>query len=343
MKAAVIHANGDVNQVTTADVPAPNPGPGEVLIKVHAAALNHLDIWVRKGRPGVTLAFPHVLGSDAAGAVAAVGEGVSQVKIGDEVVLDPGLSCGQCEACLRGEQSECATFTILGLGRAGTFAEYVVVPATNVLRKPKHLSWEEAAALPLAYATAWRMLFSRARLSAGETLLVHGVGGGVALAALQLGRATGANVIVTSSSQAKLDRAMALGAQHALPYGGGDLAQRILAATGGRGVDVVLDAVGAATWPVNFEVARKGGRIVHCGVTTGATVEANISALYWKQLTLLGSTMASREDLRRLLLAVESSGLRPVVDQIFPLHEAREAQARMEAGDQFGKIVLKVC
>lgn len=343
MKAAVIHASGDVNVLGPADIPVPNPGPGEVLLKIHAAGLNHLDIWVRKGRPGVTLNFPHVLGSDAAGAIAAVGEGVTQVHIGDEVVVDPGLSCGTCEACQRGEQSECASFTILGMGRPGTFAEYVVVPASNVIHKPKYLSWEEAAALPLAYATAWRMLFTRARLGAGETLLIHGIGGGVALAALQLGRLAGAKVIVTSSSQEKLDRAVALGAQHGLHYGGDDLAQRILVATGGRGVDVVLDAVGAATWPVNFEVARKGGRIVHCGVTTGALVEANISALYWKQLSLLGSTMASREDLRRLLLAAEAAQLHPVVDQVIPLHEAREAQARMEAGEQFGKIVLKIC
>jgi len=187
------------------------------------------------------------------------------------------------------------------------------------------------------------MLFTRAQLRAGETLLIHGIGGGVALAALQLGRIAGADVIVTSSSQHKLDRAADLGARQGLLYGGGDLAQRILAATGGRGVDVVLDAVGAATWPVNFEVARKGGRIVHCGVTTGAVVEANISALYWKQLSLLGSTMASREDLRKLLLAAEAAQLRPVIDHTFLISEAREAQARMEAGDQFGKLVLKVC
>ncbi len=342
MRAAVIQANGGVEQLNLADIPAPNPGPGEVLLKVHAAALNHLDIWVRKGRPGVTLNFPHVLGSDAAGTIAALGDGVTGVAIGDEVVLDPGLSCGACEACLRGEQSECATYTILGMGRPGTFAEYVVVPAKNLLPKPAHLSWEEAAALPLAYATAWRMLFTRANLGAGEKLLIHGIGGGVALAALQLARAAGAEVIVTSSSQDKLDRAKALGAQHAELYGGGDLAKRILAHTGGRGVDVVLDAVGAATWPINIEATRKGARIVHCGVTTGAAVEANISAIYWKQLSILGSTMASHEDFRRLLTAVSATGLKPVIDHVFPLAEAQAAQRRMEEGGQFGKIVLKI-
>lgn len=342
MRAAMIRGNGGLEHVEVGDISAPNPGPGEVLLKVYAAALNHLDIWTRKGRPGVTLKFPHVLGSDAAGVVSALGEGVTGVQIGDEVVLDPGLSCGACEACARGEQSECASYTIIGLGSAGVFAEYAAVPAKNLLPKPKHLSWEEAAALPLAYATAWRMLFTRARLGAGETLLIHGIGGGVALAALQLGKLAGADILVTSSSSDKIARAQALGARAGELYGGGDLAKRLLALTGGRGVDVVLDAVGAATWPVNFEVARKGGRIVHCGVTTGAAVEANISALYWKQLSLLGSTMASHEDFRRLLLAASASGLKPVVDRVFPLEQAREAQGRMEAGGQFGKIVLKV-
>lgn len=342
MKAAAIAANGGIEQVSLHDLPAPNPGPGEVLIQVHAAALNHLDIWVRKGRPGANPTFPHILGSDAAGVVAALGEGVTSAQIGDEVVIDPGLSCGVCESCLRGEQSECASYTIMGLGRPGTFAEYVTVPARNLLAKPKSLSWEEAAALPLAYATAWRMLFTRAKLGAGETLLIHGIGGGVAIAALQLGRAAGAHVIVTSSAQAKLDRAKELGAHTGLLYGGGDLAKRILEATGGRGVDVIVDTVGAATWPVNIEVARKGARIAHCGVTTGATVECNISAVYWKQLSILGSTMASHEDFRLLLAAVEASGLKPVIDQVFPLAETRAAQQRMEDGGQFGKIVLKV-
>lgn len=342
MRAAAIHANGDVTQLVPADLPAPNPGPGEVLLKVHAAAFNHLDIWVRKGRPGVTLNFPHVLGSDAAGTIAALGEGVTTANIGDEVVLDPGLSCGACSACMRGEQSECDTYTILGMGRPGTFAEYVVVPAKNLLPKPAHLSWEEAAALPLAYATAWRMLFNRAQLGPGEKLLIHGIGGGVAIAALQLAHAAGAEITVTSSSQEKLDRAKALGAHHTELYGNADLPQRILAHTSGQGIDVILDSVGAATWPTNLEVARKGARIVHCGVTTGPLVEANLSAIYWKQLNILGSTMASHEDFRRLLAAVTATGLNPVIDKVYPLAEAQAAQKHMEDGGQFGKIVLKI-
>jgi len=343
MKAAAIRENGGIEQLTYTDVPEPTPAPGQVLVAVRCAALNHLDIWVRKGRPGVTLQMPHVLGSDAAGVVAGLGAGVTGVAVGDEVILDPGLSCGACETCLRGEHSECPGFTIVGLGSPGTFAEYVVVPARNLLHKPTHLTWEEAAALPLAYATAHRMLFHRAGLRAGETLLIHGIGGGVALAGLQLARAAGARVIVTSSSEAKLTRARELGALDTINYAGGAaVGQAVLDATNGRGVDVVLDTVGAATWPINLEATRKGGRVVHCGVTTGAAAEINLAMLYWKQLSILGSTMASHEDFRQLLAMVAATGLRPVVDAVYPLEEARDAQARMEQGEQFGKLVLKV-
>jgi NADPH:quinone reductase-like Zn-dependent oxidoreductase len=343
MKAAVIFENGGLDCLQVADVPEPVPAAGEVVVAVRAAALNHLDIWIRKGRPGVTLPSPHILGSDAAGVVAALGEGVTGLSVGDEVIVNPGLSCMRCAACLRGEHSECDTYGILGMVRPGAFAERVAVPALNVAPKPAHLAWEEAAALPLAHLTAWRMLLTRARLQPGEKVLIHGIGGGVALAALQICGIAGAEAIVTSSSADKLDRARELGAAHAINYREtGDVAAAVLAATGGRGVDVVVDTVGAGTWPLNFAVARKGGRIVHCGVTSGAAVDANISALYWKQLSVLGSTMGSHEDFRQLLAAVAVSGLRPVIDSIHPLDAARAAQQRMEDGAQLGKIVLQM-
>lgn len=343
MRAAVIFENGGLEKVRIAEVPDPAPGPGEVVVAVRAAALNHLDIWIRKGRPGVTLPSPHILGSDAAGVVAALGDGVTGLAVGDEVVINPGVSCMRCAACLRGEHSECDTYGILGMVRPGAFAERVAVPAVNVAPKPAHLSWEEAAALPLAHLTAWRMLFTRARLQPGETVLIHGIGGGVAIAALQLCAMAGAVAIATSSDGGKLARARELGAAHGVNYRAEpDLAAAILAATGGRGVDVVIDTVGAGTWATNFAVARKGGRIAHCGVTGGAAVDTNISALYWKQLSVLGSTMGSHGDFRRLLAAVAAAGLRPVVDSAHPLDEARAAQARMEEGAQFGKIVLRV-
>ncbi len=342
MKAIGIHAHGELSQLTLLDLPEPAPGPGEVLLRVKAAALNHLDIWMRKGRAGVNLPLPHVLGSDASGIVHTVGEGVSTCKQGDEVVLNPGLDCGQCEFCMRGEHSECTYFSIVGMGRHGTFGEFVVAPARNLQPKPSHLTWEEAAALPLAYLTAWRMLMSQARIRPGETILIHGIGGGVALAALQLAQLAGAQTIVTSSSIDKLARASELGASHGIQYQGQGVVAAVMDFTDGRGVDVVVDTVGASTWPINMEILRKGGRVVHCGVTTGPHVEANISAIYWKQLSILGSTMGNHEEFRALLQAVASTGLKPVIDQVYPLEEAAAAQERMEKGQQFGKIVLSV-
>lgn len=289
------------------------------------------------------LRFPHILGSDAAGVVAETGEGVENFRAGDEVLINPGLSCGRCEACRRGEQSECEAFTIVGLGRPGTFAERVAVPASALRPKPAHLDWAEAAAVGVAHVTAWRMLMTRVRLRPGETVLIHGIGGGVALAGLQFAARLGAETIVTSSSDEKLARARRLGARHAINYRTEpDVAAKVRALTAGRGVDVVLDAVGAATWPVNFQAVRRGGRIVLCGVTTGASAETNLQALYWHQITVLGSTAGSDEDFRLMLRHLAAAGIKPVLDKVFPLAEAPAAMARMERGEQFGKIVLKV-
>lgn len=341
MKAAVIYQNGGLDQLVIDDVPTPPVGPNEVVIEVRAAALNHLDIWVRRGRPGLELSMPHILGSDAAGVVAAVGDHVNHVKVGDEVILNPGLSCGVCAYCNRGAHSECISFGIVGMSCPGTFAEAVVVPAVNVAPKPSHLSWEEAAALPLAYLTAWRMLMTRGGLKVGETVLIHGIGGGVALAALQIAKLANAQVIVTSSSNDKLLRAKEFGADETLNYEREpDIAGAVRGLTDGVGVDLIVDAVGAATVPINLNAARRGGRMVHCGVTTGAEASVNLSAIYWNHLTIMGSTMGSREDFRQLLSAVKSSRLYPIVDSVHPIERARVAMERMETGQQFGKIVL---
>ncbi|MHC4519334.1 MAG: zinc-binding dehydrogenase [Planctomycetota bacterium] len=342
MRAAVIHEHGDLDVLKVEDIPEPKPEPDEVALKVLAAGLNHLDIWVRKGRPGVPLKGPYTLGSDAVGVVAEVGENVRSPKVGDEVVIDPGLSCGHCEACARGQQSECSAFGIMGLSRPGTFAEQVVVPACNLYAKPSHLSHEEAAVLPLACVTAYRMLITRAQGKAGESVLIHGIGGGAALYTLQLAKLAGMNVIVTSSSDDKLARAVNLGAGHAINYAREDVAERVKDITGGRGVDIAVDSVGAATWPVDFGAVRKGGRIVLCGVTTGPVAETNLQAIYWNQLTILGSTMGSAEDFRNMIRTVAVSELRPVIDEVFSLERVRDAMAKMEAGRQFGKIALKV-
>lgn len=341
MKAARIHEHGGVDAIHVDDVEEPLAGADEVVVEVRASALNHLDIWVRTSER-FQLPMPHIIGSDAAGVVRRVGEQVRGVEVGQEVIVNPALSCGRCEFCRRGEQSLCSSFAIVGASRSGTFAERVAVPARNVVPKPAFLSFEEAAALPIAYVTAWRMLMTRAGLLPGEWVLIHGIGGGVALAGLQIAKLAGATVIVTSGDNDKLSRAIDLGSDHTLNYRSCDVASTVRGLTGGRGVDVALDAVGAATWGVDFAAVRRGGRIVLCGVTTGASAPTDLQALYWNQLTILGSTSGSDEDFRQLLAAMESARIKPVIDSVHSLQDVRQASRRMEEGGQFGKIVLKI-
>jgi len=340
MKAAYIGTYGDVDAILIGDLPDPTPGPGEALIEVRAGALNHLDVWVRRGRPGPVLPMPHVLGSDAAGVVVELGHGVTGPAVGSEVVLNPALSCRACAACRRGQHSECSDFGIVGFHRPGTYAQRLAVPAYCLFPKPAHLTWEEAAALPLAHVTAWRMLLTRARLSPGETVLIHGIGGGVALAALQIACMMGAVAIVTSSSDAKLARARQLGASHCINYRATEDLVAAMREIAGGGVDVAFDTVGAATWPIDLAAVRVGGRVVLCGVTTGAEAPTNLSTVYWNQLTVLGAKLGSDDDFQSMLRAVAASDLRPVVDSVHPLEEIRAATQRMEQGEQFGKIVV---
>ena len=342
MKAVYIEENGGPEVVKVGDLPEPGPpGRGEVRLRVRAAALNHLDIWVRMGRPGMAEVRPHVLGSDCCGVVDALGEGVEGLAVGDPVILNPGLH-GEDEYTRRGEQNISPSYGITGAHRQGTFAEFTNVRADKLLPKPEHLSDAEAAALPLAHLTAWCMLIRRAQLKAGETVLIHGIGGGAALAALQIASLAGAEPMVTSSSHDKLDRSLMHGAAALINYREDDVVESVMALTNGRGVDVVFDAVGAATWPINMGATRRGGRIVHCGVTTGAEATVNIAQLYWNHLTVMGSTMGSDEDFRQMVAAVSAGVIAPVVDKVFPIEEAAAAQARMEAGEQFGKIVLSI-
>ncbi|HYG75505.1 MAG TPA: zinc-binding dehydrogenase [Planctomycetota bacterium] len=345
MRAAFVTEFGGPEKLKTGDIPKPSPGFGQALIRVKAAALNHLDIWVRRGRPGLTLQGPHVLGSDAAGVLEALGPGCENLplKPGTEVVVNPGVSCMQCEYCLRGMNSECASFRIIGFQLQGVYAEYAVVPAINLFPKPANLSWEEAAALPLAHITAWRMLFVRAKVEAGETVLIHGIGGGVAVAAHQLCNLAGASTIVTSSSDEKLKAATALGAKATINYRTTpDIGAAVKAATGGRGADIAFDTVGAPTLLVSMASLRRGGRIVTCGITGGPQAEINLQQLYWNHFSLLGSTMGSMEDMRRLVKAAGERGIKPLIDKVFPLEQYAKAIERMEAGQQMGKIVLSV-
>jgi NADPH:quinone reductase-like Zn-dependent oxidoreductase len=342
MRAAFIRAHGGPEVLEVGALTVPEPGPGEVRVRVVAAALNHLDLFVRRGIPGVTLSMPHVLGADGAGIVDRVGAEVDRWAPGNEVFLQPGLFCGRCEFCRLGEESLCIRFRLLGEHVSGTLAEHVVVPAVNVYAKPRGLSWEAAAAFPLTYQTAWRLLMTAGGLRAGESVLIHGVGGGVASAALQIAKYAGAYVYVTSSSQAKLRRAIGLGADVAIDYTETDVTARIRELTGKRGVDLVVDNVGAATWGNSIECARRGGRIATCGATTGNEATTPLNRVYWKQISIHGSTMANRREFDTIAKLVIGGRIEPVIDRTFALEDAPAALARLEDAEQFGKIVVMI-
>lgn len=311
-------------------------------MRVHAAALNRLDLWVADGVPGVRYQFPHQMGSDGAGTVEAVGPAVEGLAPGDRVLINPGVSCGRCEWCQDGEQPLCPGFGVLGEHRPGTLAERVVVPARNLAPVPDGMGWAEAAALPLATITAWRMLVTRAALRPGETVLIWGIGGGVALAALQVARLAGARVIVTSSSEAKLARALELGADHGINHRTADVSREVRALTGRRGADVVVDSVGRETWEQSLRALARKGRLVTCGGTSGHELALDVRRLFWYQWTILGSTMASDAEFRAVVDVAGRGRLRPLVDTVFPLARWREAFARLAEGAQMGKIVIEV-
>lgn len=338
MKAVFFTEHGNNAVLQYGERPTPVPGPGQVRVAIRAAALNHLDLFVRDGLPDVPL--PQIPGGDGAGIVDALGEGVQGLTPGDRVLLQPGLYCGACEFCRAGEQSLCEGFRILGEHAAGTFADYVVVPAVNVFPIPEGMSFPAAAAFPLAYQTAWRMIVGRAAVRAGETVLIHGVGGGVAGAALEIARLAGARVLASTSGPEKARRAREAGAELVVDYTAEDVGQAVRKHTGKRGVDVVVDTVGEKTWMTSLKAVAKGGRIVTCGATSGPNPPEEIRLLFWKQISILGSTMANEREFRALLRAVASGRLKPRVDRIFPLSQAAAAYAWMEEGKQDGKIVL---
>jgi NADPH2:quinone reductase len=338
MKAVFFQKHGGNDVLEYGERPDPAPGPGEVRVALKAAAMNRLDVFVRNGIPDVPL--PQIPGADGAGVVDALGEGVSDLAIGDRVLLQPGLYDERCEFCLSGEQSLCVRYGILGEHVAGTFAELIVVPRRNVFAIPPGLSFVEAAAFPLVYQTAWRMVVGRASVRPGETVLVHGVGGGVAGAVLEIARIVGARVIATTSGAAKAAAAREAGAELVIDYKAEDVAQTIRKATAKRGVDVVVDMVGESTWMTSLKCAAKGGRIVTCGATSGPNPKEEIRLIFWKQLSILGSTMSNDREFRALLSAVAAGRLRPRIDRVFPLPRAVEAYRRMEAGEHHGKIVL---
>ncbi len=343
MQAVTIRAHGGPDQIRLADLPRPDaPGPRDVVVALKAAALNHLDLFVLGGFPGLALDFPHVLGADGAGVVEAVGAEVRAVRPGDRVVLNPGVSCYACESCRAGEHSLCPTYHLLGEHVHGTFAEAIAVPEQNAVPIPTHVPWTEAAAFPLVFLTAWRMLVTRAAVRPGETVLVWGIGGGVAQAALAVAKLRGARVVVTSSSEEKLARARALGADAAVNHATQDVAAEVRRFTEKRGVDVVIETVGAATWERSMRLLARGGRLVTCGATSGPSVGLDVRRVFWHHLSVLGSTMGNAEEFRQVVALLGAGALHPVVDAVLPLREAREAIERLASGRQFGKLVLDI-
>jgi NADPH:quinone reductase-like Zn-dependent oxidoreductase len=342
MKAIAIMGQGGIDQVQYIDVEPPQIGPREVLIDSRAAALNHLDLFVRNQLETFKLAPPHVAGADGAGVVVEVGAEVRTVKAGDRVLINPGLSCQRCEFCYAGEQSLCMRFGIVGESCPGTFAEYFKVPQENVHPLPEGMSWEEAAAFPLVYVTAWRMLISKAQIKPGEDILILGIGGGVSTAVLQIATALGLRAIVTSSSDDKLQKAKHLGADVAINYTTQDFAREVRDLTQRRGVDVVVDSVGGDSYAKSLACLRRGGRLVTCGATAGPRPQTDLQRIFWNQLSVFGSTMGNMREFSEMLNFVRRRGLKPAIDQVFLLSEGAQAMARMEEGKQCGKIVLKI-
>ncbi len=338
MKALFFRRHGGNEVLEYGDRPDPRPGALEVVVGIRAAAMNHLDIFVRDGIPGVPL--PQIPGADGSGVVEEIGEGVSGLTPGDRVLIQPGLFCGLCEFCRAGEQNTCVLFRIVGEHAPGTFAEKAVVPAVNLFPIPESLSFEQAAAFPLSYQTAWRIIVGRGAVRPGETVLIHGIGGGVGWAALEIALLCGARVFATTSGEEKARAARALGAELVVDYTKEEVGRAIRDATAKRGVDVVVDSVGEKTWMTSLKSVRRGGRIVTCGATSGPNPAEEIRLIYWKQISILGSTMANDREFRALLSAVGSGRLTPRIDRVFPLSQAPAAYRLLEEGRQFGKIVL---
>ena len=345
MKAVVFSEQGSVEVLRYTDVPKPVLGADEILINVKACAVNYLDLHARRNRPEIEAKLrrgdtPHILGSDIAGTIVEVGAAVDAIASGDRVVLAPCIPCGACSDCHRGDENLCDTQVLIGFQTNGGYAEYVKAPAVNAIQIPETLSFVNAAAMPIAYLTAWHMLTARAQLRPGEDVLILGVGGGVGSAGLQIAKLSGARVFATASSDEKLARARKMGADVTINYKDTDFSEVVLDVTDGRGVDVVLEHVGAATWAQSIASLAKNGRLVSCGVTTGNIGEINIRKLYQKQITIMGSALGTAPELRTLVKLAGQGKLEPIIDRILPLDCAGEAHLLLENRKNFGKVVL---
>ena len=343
MKAVLFYDHGGPEVLRYEDFPTPEPGPGEVQVRLHSSALNHMDLWVRRGWPGLKLEYPHISGADGAGVISAVGTGVEDLEAGQRVVINANLSCGKCSYCLAGRDNLCRNWHLLGETRRGTLAEYVVVPARNLLPLPEGFGFAEAAAAGLVFHTAWHSLITRGHLRASESVLIVGASGGVNTASIQVAKLAGARVFVVGSSRAKLELAKSLGADVCIDRSQeANWSKEVFLATGRQGVDVVVDNVGAPTMMMSMRAARKGGRILTVGNTGGPELTLDNRYIFGKHLSILGSTMGTIQDFSTVMGLVFEGALRPVIDRIFPLEETASAQQRLEQGEQLGKIILEI-
>lgn len=345
MKAVIFREHGGTEKLSYEDVPKPQIGPDEVLIRIRACALNHLDIWIRQGSPAYPMPLPHISGSDIAGEVEAVGTQVDgvradSIKVGDRVFVSPGISCWRCNECLAGRDNFCRSYVLVGAMTHGGYAEYVKVPFRNVLPIPGNLSFEQAAAFPLVSVTAWHMLFALAQLQLGETVLIMGAGSGVGSLAVQMAHLVGARVITTVGAEDKIPKAVLLGAHAVIDHSREKVAERVKLLTEGRGVDVVIEHIGPEVWQQCLASLAKGGRLITCGATTGADVKLDLRYVYSRQFTIKGSYMGTRAELVKAAELVGQGKLKPVVDRTYPLSEARAAQEQLLSRKVFGKIVL---
>ncbi len=341
MDAVQFTAHGDRDVIEYGDYPEPEPARDEVLVDVRAAAVNHLDVWTRRGLPGIELELPHVPGSDAAGVVTGTGAAVDRFEPGDHVAVTAGVSCGTCEFCRHGEASMCVYYHLLGEHVEGVHAERVAVPADNLVSVPAGVDWEVAGSASLVFQTAWRMLITRGELQPGESILILGASGGVGHAAVQIADYVGAEVYATASSEEKLDYAAACGADHTIDYEREDFAAAVREQTGRRGVDVVVDHVGAATWRDSLRSLAKGGRLLTCGATTGGNPETDVNRIFWNQLSVIGSTMATPGEVDDVLELVWDGTFEPRVRELLPMSETARAHELLENREGFGKVVLK--
>jgi NADPH:quinone reductase-like Zn-dependent oxidoreductase len=340
MKAVLIREHGGPDVLRYEEVATPTPGANEVLIEVHAASINHIDIWARKGLPSVRFPLPLIPGCDAAGIVREVGKDVTTVKIGTRVVINPGISCGRCEFCSAGHGSQCVRFTMVGEQRNGSYAQFLAVPEHIVLPIPDDVSFEKSAAAALVYLTAWSMLIGKARLKPGEDVLILGVGGCVGVAALQIAKLAGCRVYAAAGSEAKLEKARLLGADVLINYSTCEFDSKIRELTGRRGVDVVVDYIGAETWVRSLRSVRKGGKLVTCGATTGYAPQTDLRQIFYRQLQIFGSTMGSPREFSDVMQCVFRGDLDPIIDRVLPLDQARAGHEAIEARAVFGKIIL---